>query len=199
MSAEEVKGDRSQQQQLLRQFADAVRARDAHTLTAYTSTAALGSGVQRVLASRVIAGVWDANTVVLHDLATKLVTQAHTSRCVTCCQPGKRLGLSCCSAIARNLDLTVAVVFHPQATAAAAERYCCCCSVFCAVPRCFVLQFCSMQAAAATQVIEQNFAPAVQASLARMRNMIESSCYNLKRQEVKRAAVAGRVDWMWCF
>jgi hypothetical protein len=48
-----------------------------------------------------------------------------------------------------------------------------------------------MQAEAANQLIEQNFAPAVQASLARMQNTIESTCYNLKKQEVKRAAVAG--------
>jgi hypothetical protein len=49
--------------QVLRQFAIAVRAHDAHTLTAYTSPAALSSGVQRVLVSRIIAGVWDANTL----------------------------------------------------------------------------------------------------------------------------------------
>jgi hypothetical protein len=48
-----------------------------------------------------------------------------------------------------------------------------------------------MQAEAASQLIEQKFAPAVQASLARMQNMIESTCFSLKRQEAKRAAVAG--------
>jgi formate-dependent nitrite reductase membrane component NrfD len=77
---DEVKGDRSQQQKLLQQFADAVRARDAHALSAYMSAATLGSGVQQVLASRVIAGVWDANTYLLHDMATKLVVSAQTSR-----------------------------------------------------------------------------------------------------------------------
>jgi hypothetical protein len=59
---------------------------------------------------------------------------------------------------------------------------CCCCCRFC----------CRIQAAAAHQLIEQNFAPAVQASIARMQNMIESASYNLKKQEVKRAAVAGQ-------
>ncbi|WIA37247.1 hypothetical protein OEZ86_014193 [Tetradesmus obliquus] len=127
MARDEVKGDRSQQQKLLQQFADAVRARDAHALSAYMSAATLGSGVQQVLASRVIAGVWDANTYLLHDMATKLVVSAQTSR---------------------------------------------------------------LQAEAANQLIEQNFAPAVQASLARLQNTIESTCYNLKKQEVKRAAVA---------
>jgi hypothetical protein len=73
------------------------------------------------------------------------------------------------------------------------------CVLRCAVPRCPVYLYGSMQAAAASQVIEQNFAPAVQASLARMRNMIESSCYNLKKQEDKRAAVGGKVDWVWRF
>jgi hypothetical protein len=77
---DEVKGDGTQQRQLLQQFADAVCARDAHALSAYTSSAVLGSGVQQVLASRVIAGVWDANTYQLHDMATRLVTQAQTSR-----------------------------------------------------------------------------------------------------------------------
>jgi hypothetical protein len=57
-----------------------------------------------------------------------------------------------------------------------------------------------MQAAAANQLVtEQNFAPAVQASLAGMRNVIESSCYNLKKQEDKRSAVGAKVDWVWRF
>jgi hypothetical protein len=77
---DEVKGDRSQQQRLLQQFADAVCARDANALSAYMSAATLGSGVQQVLASRVIAGVWDANTFLLYDMATKLVASAQTSR-----------------------------------------------------------------------------------------------------------------------
>ncbi|WIA35963.1 hypothetical protein OEZ86_004340 [Tetradesmus obliquus] len=120
-----VSGNRSDQQQLLEKYADAVRARDAHALSAYTSTALLDSGIRRGLATRVIAGVWDANTYALHDLATKLVTAAQTS---------------------------------------------------------------SVQAEAANQMIE----PAVKASIFRMRNMIESACYNLKKQEVKRAAVAAQ-------
>jgi hypothetical protein len=51
----------------------------------------------------------------------------------------------------------------------------------------------SVQAEAASQQIERDFEPAVKASIVRMRNMIESACYNLKKQEVKRAAVAGEV------
>ncbi|WIA22063.1 hypothetical protein OEZ85_004408 [Tetradesmus obliquus] len=124
-----VSGNRSDQQQLLEKYADAVRARDAHALSAYTSTALLDSGIRRGLATRVIAGVWDANTYALHDLATKLVTAAQTS---------------------------------------------------------------SVQAEAANQMIEREFEPAVKASIFRMRNMIESACYNLKKQEVKRAAVAAQ-------
>jgi hypothetical protein len=55
-----------------------------HISAAYTSTAALNSGVHRVPASRVTAGVWDANTYAAHDIATKLVTRARTSRCANC-------------------------------------------------------------------------------------------------------------------
>lgn len=76
-----VNGDRSKQQQLLQQYAAAVLTRDAHALSAYTSTALLNSGVQRGLAMRIIAGVFDANTYMLHDLAPKLVTSAQSSRC----------------------------------------------------------------------------------------------------------------------
>jgi cobalamin biosynthesis Mg chelatase CobN len=81
ISAGVVNGDRSEQQQLLAKYADAVRARDAHALSAYTSNALLDSSVRRLLATRVIAGVWDSNTYMLHDLATKLVSAAQSSRC----------------------------------------------------------------------------------------------------------------------
>lgn len=80
-SAGVVNGDRTEQQQLLAKYADAVCARDAHALSAYTSNALLDSSVRRLLATRVIAGVWDANTYMLHDLATKLVSAAQSSRC----------------------------------------------------------------------------------------------------------------------
>jgi hypothetical protein len=57
---------------------------------------------------------------------------------------------------------------------------------------------CSVQAEAANQMIEREFEPAVKASIFRMRNMIESACYNLKKQEVKRAAVAGDLARYLC-
>lgn len=115
-----VSGNRSEQQQVLARYAEAVRARDVHTLSAYTSTAALDAGVRRVLATRVIAGVWDANTYMLHDLATRLVAAAQSSRCATrwqehhqlqpavapcfasfpsacsCCSPAADIAVCCC-------------------------------------------------------------------------------------------------------
>lgn len=58
-----------------------MRARDAHALAAYMSAAAGGAGMQQLLATRIVAGVTDADAYVLHDLAAKF-TAAQISRCV---------------------------------------------------------------------------------------------------------------------